>query len=360
MDKKKNIGELLIEYGKITREDLEEGLSLQKGYGLRIGETLIKLGKVTADDIEWVLSKQLDIPFVIVENVSLDPKLIYKFSRDLLLRHRILPLYETDEEIAVATDDPLNKDILGSIEDYVNKKIRLSSGNGEKIVEILTHLFTREGIPALRSVIERVLAIMDGTCFYRIDFFLDGYSCEISIFGFGILRKIEILSSSYTREQILEAFDSLRMAFVYDICQKRDSLFMSVYPLINRIQDNNLPAIIGTFGFSLPEGIVFTDAHVNRVPLFFSSAAPVSGYPFLSTKAAVVHHRKTIFPIDSAPEDFSDYYLHLSIPEPCGSCGGKGCTKCNELGLVFPRKLEGIYSSEELKRVLAEVEKWQK
>lgn len=29
MDKRKNIGELLIEYGKISREDLEEGLRFQ-------------------------------------------------------------------------------------------------------------------------------------------------------------------------------------------------------------------------------------------------------------------------------------------------------------------------------------------
>jgi hypothetical protein len=80
LDKKKNIGELLIEYGKITRDDLEEGLRLQKELNLRIDEILIKLGKVTKNDIEWVLSKQPDIPFVIVENINLDPKLIGKFS----------------------------------------------------------------------------------------------------------------------------------------------------------------------------------------------------------------------------------------------------------------------------------------
>jgi hypothetical protein len=360
MDKRKNIGELLIEFGKITEEDLEEGLRLQKEYNLRLGETLIKLGRVTRNDIEWVLSKQLDIPFVIVENINLDPKLIYKFSRELLLRNRILPLYETDEEIAIATDDPLNKDIFESIKGFANKKIRLSSGNGEKIEEILTHLFTREGIPALRNAIMSILTKVEGTSFYRIDFFLDGYSCEIYVFGFGILRKMEILPNSYMKEQIFESFESLDIAFMYDFYSSGKSLFISIYPLINRIKDRDLPVVTGIFGLAVPDCVSFADAHVYRLPLLFRSSGPVAGYPFISTKTSGLRYKNTMFTVDSAPEDFTDYYIDAAIPEPCDSCGGKGCARCNALGYLFSRRLEGVYSSEELRKVIVEVGKWQK
>jgi type IV pilus assembly protein PilB len=204
LDKTKNIGDLLIEYRKITMEDLEEALRLQKEFNLRIGETLIKLGKVTKDDIEWVLSKQLDIPFVIVENINLDPKLISKFSEELLLGNSILPLYETDEEIAIATDEPLNQDVFESMEGFVRKKIKLSSGNGEKIRGILTQFFKREGVPALIKSIKSILEKVTGTSFYRIDFIVGGNNCEINAYGFGILKNIELLSESYTREQVFE------------------------------------------------------------------------------------------------------------------------------------------------------------
>jgi type IV pilus assembly protein PilB len=122
MEKKNSIGDLLLELGKISQEDLEEGLRLQKVFNLRLGETLVKLGKITMADIEWVLSKQLDIPFVIVENINIDQGLLYKFSQELLVKNRILPLYETNEEIAIATDDPLNKEVFESIEGFFNKK----------------------------------------------------------------------------------------------------------------------------------------------------------------------------------------------------------------------------------------------
>jgi Tfp pilus assembly pilus retraction ATPase PilT len=71
MEKKKSIGDLLIELGKISQEDLEEGIRLQKVFNLRLGETLVKLGKIAMADIEWILSKQLDIHFVNVAIANL-------------------------------------------------------------------------------------------------------------------------------------------------------------------------------------------------------------------------------------------------------------------------------------------------
>ena len=268
LDKKKNIGDLLIEYKKITREDLEEALRLQKEFNLRVGETLIELGKVTKNDIEWVLSKQLDIPFVIVENINLDPKLISKFSEELLVGNRILPLYETDEEIAIATDEPLNQDVFESMEGFANKKIKLSSGNGEKIREILMQFFKREGVPALIKSIKDILEKLVGTSFYRIDFIVGENNCEINVFRFGILKHIEALSESYTREQVFESFESLGIGFLYDTYLNSSELLLSVFPLLNRIENMSLPAVVGTFGLVIPDRVAFSDMNaVNlRVP----------------------------------------------------------------------------------------------
>jgi type IV pilus assembly protein PilB len=183
MDKVKNIGQLLIQYGKISQGDLEDGLKKQKDFGLRLGETLIRLGKVTMADIEWILSKQLDIPFVMVEDMRPDPTLISRFPRDLLIKNRILPLYETADEIAIATDDPLNKEIFESLEKLSGKEIRLSSGNGEEIEKILQQCFTKEGVPTLTVVIRDLIRKLEATSFYRLDFLLSDYSCDIRIFG---------------------------------------------------------------------------------------------------------------------------------------------------------------------------------
>jgi len=360
LDKKKNIGDLLIEYRKITREDLEEALRLQKEFNLRVGETLIKLGKVTKNDIEWVLSKQLDIPFVIVENINLDPKLISKFSEELLISNKILPLYETDEEIAIATDEPFNQDVFESMEGFVNKKIKLSSGNGEKIREILTQFFKREGVPALIKSIKSILEKLAGSSFYRIDFIVSENNCEINAYGFGILKNIEVLSESYTREQVFESFESLGIGFLYDTYLNNNALFLSVFPLLNRIGDMSLPAVVGTFGLVIPDRVAFSDMTAVNLPFLFKSEKPVPGYIFISAGNTPSVYEKTVYTIDAAPPHFRDFSVYTPVPEQCDSCRGKGCLTCNELGYIFSKRLEGTYSSEAVKNIMKRDESWQK
>lgn len=360
MFKKKSIGELLIEYGKITRDDLEEGLRVQKEFNLRIGETLIRLGKITSDDIEWVLSKQLDIPFVIVENIALDTKLMSRFSEGLLTRNRILPLYETDDEIAIATDDPLNNDVFQSMEEFSGKKIKLSSGNGEKIREILTQFFRRKGIPALMSSIKKVLERLEGTSFCRIDFVTIENNTEINVFGMGILKKMEVLSESYTSEQVFESFESLGIGFLYEVHLNDTTMFLSVFPMLNRNENVSFPAVIGTFGLFIPEEFTFADMRSYHLPGFFQSQRPVCGYLFFSMKHSALITDKTVYIPDSAPEEFMSIYVSMPVPEVCSSCRGSGCRSCNELGYVFNRRLEGNYSPGEIKKIINGHRIWQK
>lgn len=360
MDKKKSIGDLLIELGKISQEDLEEGLRLQKVFNLRLGETLVKLGKITMADIEWVLSKQLDIPFVIVENINIDQGLLYKFSKELLVKNRILPLYETNEEIAIATDDPLNKEVFESIEGFFNKKIRLSSANGEKIGEILNQFFSKTGTPSLITCIEELLKKIEGTCFYRIDFILSEYFCDINIFGFGILKRMLVLNDAYTMEQVFDSFESLSIAFLYKVSANEECRMVSVYPMINNLRDLKYPAVIGTFGLFLPQGVAFSGLKGRRLPFVINAPLPMSGYPFIALKDGTISQSGTVYTVDSVSVTLGEYYVNISVPQQCNLCNGKGCAVCNDLGYIFMKRLEGVYSAEELNNIISEAKSWQR
>jgi type IV pilus assembly protein PilB len=360
VEKRKNIGELLIEYGKISEKDLEEALKLQKEFKLRVGETLIKLGKITHDDIEWVLSKQLDIPFVIVEDVSLDHILLFKFQKYFLMKNRILPLYETDDEIAIATDDPLNKEALDVITKISGKKINLSSGNGEKIEEILTQFYRKDSVSGLREKIRDVIEKIKGTSFYRIDFICRENNCEISVFGYNILKNIVSINDTFKKEHVFKVFDSLDISFLYDEYSNGKTVFLSIYPMINKIEDIHFPAILGVYGLFLPEYIMFADSLSTALPSVLPSEKPVKPYPFLSTKKKDLSYERTIFTIDSAPEHFRDFYVQLSVPRLCDICNGLGCVTCNDLGYLFTKMIDGIYSSEQFNTKVNEVRGWQR
>jgi protein-tyrosine kinase len=59
-----NIGRLLIEQGKLTREQAESVRRLQQDAGLRFGEAAKRLGLVSESDIQLVLSRQFDYPYL--------------------------------------------------------------------------------------------------------------------------------------------------------------------------------------------------------------------------------------------------------------------------------------------------------
>ena len=65
MKLKKRIGEILIENGTITQEQLQKGLEFQKTIpGKLLGKILIEMGFVTEEDIVVALAAQLNIPYL--------------------------------------------------------------------------------------------------------------------------------------------------------------------------------------------------------------------------------------------------------------------------------------------------------
>lgn len=341
---KKTIGQLLIDFGKINVSDLAEGLKLQKKFGLRLGETLIKLGKVTKADIEWTISKQLDIPHVVVEQINLDPVLISKFPKELLLKNKILPMYETDDDIAIATDDPLNKEALETLERISGKTLKVAASNGEKIEQTLKQFYKKEGVTTITSEIEEIVENLKGTSFYRIDFCLDAHYCQINAFGHGVIKKLITLSNIIKKDEIYNAFDSLNIPFLYDEHNNDSCTFLSVYPLINKIHNLTFPAVLGIFGLLLPDNTTFTDINVHGISTIFKSDAPIEGYAYISIKNKIIDYKKSVFTVDSFPEDLDSLHVNIALPKTCKACKGEGCEECNKLGYDNFDKIEGEFS----------------
>ncbi|MGK0466972.1 MAG: type IV pilus assembly protein PilB, partial [Clostridium sp.] len=58
---KKRLGDLLVDAGKLTKEQLKDVLGKQRSTGKKLGELLIDDGILTENDIIEVLKMQLDI-----------------------------------------------------------------------------------------------------------------------------------------------------------------------------------------------------------------------------------------------------------------------------------------------------------
>lgn len=61
----RSIGAILIDAGKLTLEEAERILRLQREQGLRFGEAATQLGLVTQADIDFAISRQFDYPYLL-------------------------------------------------------------------------------------------------------------------------------------------------------------------------------------------------------------------------------------------------------------------------------------------------------
>src|ERR1700712_1008098 len=76
----RSIGAILVDSGRLTPENAERILRLQKDEGLRFGEAAIRLGLLTEDDIRHALSHQFDYPYLPVDDTSLSKDLVAAYQ----------------------------------------------------------------------------------------------------------------------------------------------------------------------------------------------------------------------------------------------------------------------------------------
>jgi receptor protein-tyrosine kinase len=74
------IGTLLVDSGRITIEDADRVMRLQKDRGLRFGDAAVKLGLVSRADVEQALSKQYAFPYVMPGQSRLSGELIAAYA----------------------------------------------------------------------------------------------------------------------------------------------------------------------------------------------------------------------------------------------------------------------------------------
>lgn len=74
------MGALLLDAGKLSPDDAEHVLRLQKEHQLRFGEAAVRLGLVSEDDIAEVLARQFDYPYLRKGESTLSPLLVAAYE----------------------------------------------------------------------------------------------------------------------------------------------------------------------------------------------------------------------------------------------------------------------------------------
>ena len=137
----KRLGEIMIQQGWITEDQLQKALKFQHQQGCLIGEACVKLKFISEVKLAQALGKQLGIPYASIDNHVLAPEkgqglekiLTEQFCRD----NAVVPLFMEDGVMAVAVCDPTNMMLTDNIKLVSGMELQLFVSTRDQILKTI-------------------------------------------------------------------------------------------------------------------------------------------------------------------------------------------------------------------------------
>jgi type IV pilus assembly protein PilB len=127
MAPRRRLGEILLEQGLITGEQIEEALAQQKVSKKKIGETLIDMNYVTREQLVEGLAEKYSLPIIeFLDNVECELPLELKtiIPKKMAKQNLIFPLEKRESTLVLVMADPLDYRAIDDI--AFNTKLRVS------------------------------------------------------------------------------------------------------------------------------------------------------------------------------------------------------------------------------------------
>ena len=121
----KKLGELLIQEGLVTLEQLNRALEEQRHSGERIGAALIKLGMVDEDTLLEFIAKQFHCPQVNISKLNTTKEVLGLIPLDIMQKYQAIPFGLMGNTLHVAMADPGNLFVIDDIRFLTRKNIQV-------------------------------------------------------------------------------------------------------------------------------------------------------------------------------------------------------------------------------------------
>ncbi len=122
--KTKQLGQILLEQGLLTKEQLDRALEEHRRTRRALGRTLIDLGYIKERDLVRALAEQVGLEFADLSETKVDPMLASLLPEQLCRRYRALPIGERDGKLLVAMSDPANVYALDDIRTLTGRDVQ--------------------------------------------------------------------------------------------------------------------------------------------------------------------------------------------------------------------------------------------
>ena len=120
----KQLGEILVERGVISRAKLEEVLVFQKEKNILFGEALVEMKFGTEEDVVQALTCQYGFPYLPLANYEIAPEVVATVPIKICKQYCLVPIDKIGRSLTLAMANPLNVQALEDVEQLTDCSVQ--------------------------------------------------------------------------------------------------------------------------------------------------------------------------------------------------------------------------------------------
>jgi len=106
VQKRRRLGEMLVQKGMLTPAQLAEFLEMQKGTSKTLGQILVENEVISNENLVRILGEQLGIPHVWLRKGLIDPRIVHLLPKEKALDFKAVPMFVVNNILTLAVSDP--------------------------------------------------------------------------------------------------------------------------------------------------------------------------------------------------------------------------------------------------------------
>lgn len=151
------VGELLVQENLIDLKQLQLAKQEQKQKGGRLIQHLAGLGYINESDIALFFSKQFQLPTIELSKFELSPELAKMLSKEICLKHGIVPVSKVGNSLVVAFSDPTSQHLIVDDLRYItHSKVEMVIATESSIKKAIERLYGAVGTEEIRELVETI------------------------------------------------------------------------------------------------------------------------------------------------------------------------------------------------------------
>ena len=152
------LGEILVQQGLLTNDQLMASLEKQKLTGKKLGRVFIESGFVTERQISEAIARQLNIPFIDLKLFNAKPEVVRVLPEAQARRFRALVLEDRGDSYQVGMVDPIDIFAYDEIVRLLPKEVVLAVVTESDVLNVIDRVYRRtDEIKSLSQQLEQDL-----------------------------------------------------------------------------------------------------------------------------------------------------------------------------------------------------------